>query len=67
MLLTTHETDESVQLYLGGANRLYCVHVYIIKPTAPIAAFRDVSIGKLIQVDYNMKCTLDGEIGRAHV
>jgi hypothetical protein len=61
-MLTTHDSDDSVQLYLGGANRIYCIHVYIIKPTAPIAAFRDVSVGNLMRADYNMKCTLDGTI-----
>ena len=63
LLMTSHETSDSITLYVGGHD-LYCLNVNIIKTTSPMARVIDPAIANLQKIEYNQQCSLEGNFKR---
>lgn len=63
LLLTTHETSESVSIYIGG-HTVYCVNALIYKKDSVYSRAFDTSIGSLPNVYYNLNCSLEHDFKR---
>lgn len=63
ILLTTHESNESVMVYLGSKHT-YCIEAQLIKADSRMASFVDVSVGHLGHVYYHLECSLEHNFRR---
>lgn len=63
ILLTKHESSDSIMLYFGS-KYTYCIEAQVTKEDSLFARIQDVSIGHLGHVYYHLECSLEHNFRR---
>jgi hypothetical protein len=61
--VTTYETQDTYTIFIGGHD-LYCIECMIYKPESSFARFVPTNIARLVQIYYNVNCSLEGNFQR---
>ncbi len=61
--VTTYETQDTYTIFIGGHD-LYCIECMIYKSDSSFARIIPTNVARLIQIYYNMNCSLEGNFQR---
>jgi hypothetical protein len=61
--VTTYETQDTYTIFVGG-HELYCIECMIYKPESSFARIIPTNIARLVQIYYNLNCSLEGNFQR---